>query len=239
MLDHRRAHFAAEAGDDVNDARGNAAVGQRLHEVQRRERRVLRRLDHRGVAGDQGREELPRRNRHREIPRRDHGADAERLANGHSKLVGQLRRHRRPKQAAAFAGGVIAAIDGFLNVTARFLDDLAHLARHQLRILFLARDQDLRRLVQHLSAARCGHQSPRLEGLLGRLDGCVHIFTIGPLEDADHLARVGRIQVLESVAGVALHPLAVDKVLINARLSAGVNARRFLFHRCHNECLLQ
>ena len=240
MLDHRRAYLAAKAGDDVDYAGGNSAIGQRLHKVERRQRRVLRRLDHRGVAGDQRGEQLPRRNRHGKVPRRDHGADAQRLANRHGEFVGQLRRHGRAEQATAFAGGVVAAIDRLLHVAARLLDHLAHLAGHLLRVLFFAGDQDLRRLVQHFGTARRGDQAPLLERLFGGVHGQVDILLVGFLEDADDLAGVGRVQVLEGAAGAALHPLAADKILIGFRLAAAADARCLLFHRSHDyDCLLR
>ena len=233
MLDHRRADFAAEAGDDVDHARGNAAIGQRLHEVQRRERRVLRRLDHRGVAGDQGREELPRRNRHGEVPRRDHGADAQRLAHGHGEFVGQLRGHGRPKQTAAFAGGVVAAVDGLLHVAARLFDDLAHLARHLLRVFFLARDQDFGALYS-ISARRGA--GTRRHFLYACLAASMAVST-SRLSDFWKMPTTSRVSAglrFSKVCPVlALHPLAVDEVLISLGLGAGVNAGRFLFHRRH------
>ena len=210
---------------------------QRLDEIQGRERRVLRGLDYRGVAGDQRGEELPRRDRHGEVPGRDHGADAQRLADGHGELVGQLRGDGRPEQAAAFAGSVVAAVDGFLHVAAGLLDDLAHLAGHVAGVFFLARDQELRSLVQHLGAARRRHQTPLLERLLGGLDGVVHVFLAGFLEDADHFARVGGIEVFKGSTGAARDPLAADKVLEHLGFCAGMNARRFLFHSSHKIAL--
>src|ERR1019366_853278 len=215
----------------------NAGVMQRLHEVQGGERGVLRGLDHGGVASDQRGEKLPRRDRHGEVPGRDHGADAQRLANGHRELIRQLRRDGRPEQTAAFAGGVVAAVDGLLHVAACLLDDLAHLAGHVAGVFFLARDEQLRSLVQHLGAARRRHQTPLLERLFGGLDGVVYVFLARFLEDADHFARVGGIEVLKGAAGAALHPLAANKVLEDLGFSGGVNASRFLFHSSHKIAL--
>ena len=58
------------------------------------QRRLLGRLQHDAVAGQQGREELPRRDGHREVPRRDHPDHADGVARRPGQLVGQLRGHR-------------------------------------------------------------------------------------------------------------------------------------------------
>ena len=57
-------------------------------------------------------------------------ADAERLADRHRELVAQLGGHRLPVLAAAFAGHEERHVDRFLDVAARLVEDLAHLARH-------------------------------------------------------------------------------------------------------------
>jgi len=68
MLGERRSDFGAEAGDDVDDAFRDAGVGQRLNKVEGGERRVLRGLDHAGVAADYGGQDFPRGDGHGEVP---------------------------------------------------------------------------------------------------------------------------------------------------------------------------
>ena len=87
-------------------------------------------FDDDGVAADQRRNQFPRRNRHREIPRRDQPAQTDRLAHAHRKLVGHLGRCRESVKPSPFAGSVVSAVDGFLHVAAGLLQDLAHLAGH-------------------------------------------------------------------------------------------------------------
>ena len=76
MGDERRPGAGAIAGHEVDDAGRQAGVGQRLHEVDGRERRLLGRLQHHGVAADQGREDLPGRHGDREVPGGDQAAHA-------------------------------------------------------------------------------------------------------------------------------------------------------------------
>ena len=120
MLGDRRSDFRAESGHDVDDALRQARVGEGANQIESGERSVLRGLDHAGVAADDCWQQLPRRDRHREIPRRDHAADADRLADGHGELVRHLRGHGGPEQPASFAGVVVGGVDGFLHVAAGF-----------------------------------------------------------------------------------------------------------------------
>ena len=131
----RRADLVAVAGDHVDDALRDAGFLEHLDEVQRRQRRLRRGLEDDGVAADQRRDDLPRRDRHREVPRRDDRADAERLAHRHRELVAQLGRHGLPEHAAPLAGHVEGHVDGLLHVAAGLVEDLAHLARHVAREL--------------------------------------------------------------------------------------------------------
>ena len=226
MLGQRRADFRAEAGHDVDDAFRDAGVGQRLHQVEGGERSVLRRLDHAGVAADYGGQQLPRRDGHGEIPGRDHAADADGLADGHGELVGQLRRHGRAEEAAAFAGVVVGGVDGFLHVAAGFFQHLAHFAGHVAGVIFFALDQDLGGAEDHLGAAGRGHQTPLGEGALGRIHGGVHVCLIRPLEDGDDFARVGGIAVFESPSADGFDPFAVNEILENLGLGRAARDRR-------------
>ncbi len=121
------------AGDQVDDAWRHARFGERLDEMNRRERRQRGGLQHRGVAAHERGNHLPRRDGHREVPGRDHRADAERLAHRHGELVAQLGRDRLAVLPPAFARHEVRHVDRFLDVAARLLQHLAHLARHVAR----------------------------------------------------------------------------------------------------------
>ena len=238
MLHQRPADLRTESGDNVDHAFGHAGIGQRAHQVESGKRRVLRRLDHAGVAADDGGQQFPRRNRHGEIPRRDHAADADGSPHRHGELVGQLGRRGRPEHAAAFAGKVVAGVDGFLRVAAGFLEDLAHLAGHVAGVFFLALEQHLGGAEDDFGAARGRHQAPFGEGAAGGFDRSVHVRFRGFLEDADHVARVGGIAVFESLSGRGFHPLAVNEVLVNlGGCSAAERGRAGQCIGCHKSLL--
>ena len=68
-----------EAVHDVDDAGGTPGLDQQLDEALAEQRRVVRGLEHDGVAADERRHDLPGGDRDREVPRRDHADDADRL----------------------------------------------------------------------------------------------------------------------------------------------------------------
>jgi hypothetical protein len=218
MLGQRRANFRAEAGHDVDHAFRDSCVSQRLHQVEGRERSVLGRLDHAGVAADHSGQQLPRRDGHGEVPGRDHAADADRLADGHGKLVGQLRGHGRAEQAAAFAGVVVGGVNRFLHVAAGFCQHLAHFAGHVTGIIFFPLDQDLGGAEDHLGAPGRGHEAPFGKRTLGCVHGRVHIGLIRALENGNDFARIGGIAVFESPSADGFDPFAVNEILENSGL---------------------
>jgi len=59
-----------------------------------------------------------------------------------ANFVAQLRRDGLAEQPAPFAGHVEGHVDRFLDVAARLVQDLAHLAGHVARELFLARGDE-------------------------------------------------------------------------------------------------
>ena len=79
VVDQRRAGLAV-AGEDVDDAVGEAGLEGELAEAQGGERRLLGGLQDQRAAGGERRGDLPGRHQQREVPGDDLGADADRLA---------------------------------------------------------------------------------------------------------------------------------------------------------------
>ena len=160
MADDPVPHLAAEAVNEVDDARRHAGLEQQLDEALREHRRVVRGLEDDGVAADERRHDLPRGDRDREVPRRDHADDADRRPDAHVELVRKLGRRRVPEQAAALAGHVVAHVDRFLDVAAGLGEHLPHLARHQVRELGLVLGDERAEPEQDLAALRRRHEAP-------------------------------------------------------------------------------
>src|SRR6266702_321843 len=212
VLHERRADLSSVSGDDVDDTGRDSGLSERADEVKDRERRVLCGLDDAGVAGDEGREEFPGRNCHGEVPRTDHSDNTDRIAGTHGKFVGQFAGRGQAVHAAAFSGEEVSAVDGFLSVTASFLDDLPHFAGHVAGECFLLPFEDTGRFHDDFGAAGSGNAAPLLEGSGGGFNGEVDLSGAGALENADHFAGVGRITVLAGVSGAGRNPFAIDEV---------------------------
>src|ERR1051325_1184589 len=118
MVGHGGADSFAIAGDEIHDAWWNARFFTSLHEVVSGEWRIFGGFEYHGIAANQCRNQFPGWDCHRKIPRRDQTAKTNRLAHAHRKLVAHLSGGCEPVQATAFAGGVVSAIDCFLNVAA-------------------------------------------------------------------------------------------------------------------------
>ena len=217
MADERASGGLAEAVHDVDDARRATRVGQDLDEALGEQRRVLRGLQHDGVAADERRSELPGRDGDRKVPRRDRADDADRHPHAHHELVPELGRRRLAVHAASLACHVEAHVDRLLDVAAGLRLDLAHLVRHQVGQLGLALGEEGGEAVQHLRALGSRSQAPLVVGRARGRDGAVDVFGPGLRKRAEHLAGRGT-QALERLPGGGIDPLAADEVLEGLRL---------------------
>jgi hypothetical protein len=204
----------AGAGDHVHDPRRQPRFLEGVEEVHDGERRVRGGLDHHGVAEDQGRHHLPRRDGHGEVPRSHEAGHSYRHPHGHLHLLLQLGRRRLAELAASLAGHVIRHVDGFLDVAFRLVQDLAHLARHVPCEVVLAAHEDLGGAVEDLAAFGCGRIAPARERVAGGGDGGFHV--LGPRlgEAADQVVAVGGVAILEGRAGGGRNPAPADVVAV-------------------------
>ena len=227
MGDDRVADLSPAPVDDVDDAAGDAGLDQQLDEALAESGRVGGRLEDDGVPADERGQDLPRRDRDREVPRRDHADDADRLPDAHVELVRKLGRCRLPEQAPALAAHVVGHVDRFLDVAARLGQDLAHLAGHQLRDVFLLLGQQLGEAEEDLAPPRSWDEPPVLVGRLRGGDCAVDVLGARARESADRLAVRGA-RAFEGLAGGGVDPLAADVVLegLRAQDRHGVDSSR-------------
>ena len=188
--------------------------------------RIGRRLEHDRVPGHEGGHRLPARDRHREVPGRDDAGHAQRLADAHRPLVGQLGRDRVAGHPATLARHQVGDVDAFLDIAAGLGQDLAHLAGHRPREPLLVLGHERPERVQDLATLGGGRPAPHREGRLGRLDRHRDI-GLGPLLEApDDVARVGRVPALERGARGGIAPLPGDEVAERGRLDGGLGHDR-------------
>ena len=169
VADERGADVAI-ALHDVEQPVRQAGLGVDLGQRQRRQRRVLRRLEHHGVAHGERRRRLPAGDLDRIVPGADADADAERLAPRIGEGAAEI-------DIVAVEGGDRAAeiferIGGRRRVgNQRLLDGLAGVERLEPRQFGVAGAQDVGGAAQ--DAAALDRLQPRPGGLrrARRLDG--------------------------------------------------------------------
>lgn len=98
-------------GHDIQHARRKPGLLGQLRDVQRRQRRLLRRFEHDGVPHGQCGPDLPRHHQQREVPRDDLPAHAHGLVSGVAEEV-PVQRYRLPVVLVSPAGGVPQDLDG-------------------------------------------------------------------------------------------------------------------------------
>ena len=160
-FDDRVTDLAAGAGHEVDGPGREARLDHAARRGASRSAGVsLEGLNTTVLPVTSGRHHLPARDRHREVPGRDDPGDADRLADAHRPLVGQLRRRRVAEHPAALAGHEEGDVDALLDIAASLGQDLAHLAGHRPREALLVLGHQRPEAVQDLAALGCRGASP-------------------------------------------------------------------------------
>ncbi len=206
---------AALADDEVEDARRRTGFVDDGRQRMRNGRRRSRRLHHDGVAEGQRRRGLPRRNRDREIPRRDHAVDADRLAIGRDVQPGPRRVQRLAVAAYRLAGEIFEDASRAHDFAGTFGERLAFLARQQFAEFLGTLHDDVAGAIEDVRAnfRRClrpgGERGPR------GLHGAIHILRLRLRITCDDVVEIGRVDAL--AGGIGCNRLAADKVRESAR----------------------
>lgn len=174
---------------------------------------VLARLENHGVAAQQRRERLPRRNRERKIERRDEPRHTDRPAIAHGPFVREFAGNGVSEQPASLGRGVVRRVDSLLHVASRLGERLSHFPRHQVGDLFLSRREQVSDAPQHVATRRRRRPFPLLESAHRRRAGLIHVGFARQRKAADHVARVGRVGVVTVPAGDRWHPRTPDEIL--------------------------
>ena len=146
-----RADRRSVAGNDVDDAVGNADLVRQLGEPERRQRRLRIRLEHDRAAGRERGRELPRREHQRVVPRHDLTADADRLL----QRVEEQRAADRIRASGDRADRTrveAEVLDRLRELGLHRRDRLADVARLELRELLAVGDERVCESVQQARA---------------------------------------------------------------------------------------
>ena len=179
------------------------------------ERRLFGGLDDDGIAGGQGRSELPRGHEQGIVPRHHGGDDADRLAGDErDRSRGDMARSRhRPCRRPRRTTG---CLDRARNVAAGGdRDRLAHVEGFEQRQLVLVLRYEVGEFQQGLLALGrvAGGPCALLEGGAGGGHGAVHVLHIACGHLRQHLA-INRRDAIEGLAAGGRHMLAVDEGLV-------------------------
>src|SRR6185503_11893650 len=118
---------------------------------------------------------------------------------------------------APLAGHVVRHVDRFLDVAARLVQDLAHLARHVAREVLLVLHQYLGGAVEDLAALGGGQRLPARVRLARAGDRPLDVFGSRVGEAADQLGGVGGVAVVERASGSGVLPGPADVVAVALR----------------------
>jgi hypothetical protein len=210
--DQRDARDAAAAVHEVDDARRQAGLVEQLDHPQHRDRRVLGRLQHAGVAERDAGRDAHRGERDRRVPRRDQCAHTLRLA----RHVGQETLQAGVGLAAHRARDFTEELE-----VARRAGDVVPDPQHrqagghalEVRELVGVRPQHVADPVEHVLAVVERHPGPRppVEGLARGADGGVDLGGVGLAQATEGLLG-RRVHDREFVTGAAgRHDAAGDQ----------------------------
>ena len=204
---------------------GGRYRGRDLGQHQRGDRGGVRGLEHDGVAGGQGRRDLPDRHHQRVVPGRHLGADADRLAPDHRGVPGHVLARRAALQDARGAGEEPELVHARRELLGQGQGDrlpgVPALGLHQVGGPLLDRIGDLQ---QGEAALRRGRVAPGLPGRLRAAQGGVHVLRAGHGRERVGLPGAG-VHHLAGAARRGGHVLAVHEVLQVRHAGAGLHGR--------------
>ena len=211
VRDQRLTRLRPEAGDDVNDALGDARFLDQLDEFERRGRRELARLNNHRVAGGQGGSQLPCRQQQGRVPRDDGNDDAERLVHRVGEMLRLVDRQHLALDLVGEATIIIVPLRRVLELQRHLGDQLAVVLDLNLgQVLGVVGDQ-IAELAQQVPALRRRQATPfrRVECGLGCRHSAVRV--LGPTARHQRPRLAGKwVEGLEPFARGGVAPLAAD-----------------------------
>src|SRR6202158_3961955 len=188
VVDDRLADDAATTHDQVEDARGYARFDDDVRQRPGRPGYQLRRLEHHAVAVAECGRDLPRRNRHRKIPRGDDADDAQGFARHLDVNAGADRLNLLPRQPQRLAAEEFEDLSRAHDFADALGQRLAFFARKQPPELVLAGEYRVADGVEQIRAIlHRGHRPCGKCGARGANRG-VGLCAVGPRVFADDVA---------------------------------------------------
>ena len=197
------------AGHRVKHAVRHARFFRQRQQRKSAQRRVVCRLDNAGAACRQGGSELARQHRHRKVPRRDRGNDANRLARGKNTRAGFGRRNDFAVSALRLLGEPLNKAGGVFHLAFRLFQRLALFGSHQLRQPGFVVDHQLIPAIEDLGTRFGGLRAPGGESAFGGGDSLFGLGLARFRHGGQHFAG-GRVQHIKGSRGAM--PFAIGQI---------------------------
>ena len=209
------ADAAAGAGNQVEDAVGDAGFGKDFGQFDGGQRGDGRRLEYDGVAADEGGGHFPGGDGNGKVPGGNDADHAQGPADGVGDGVGEFGGGGVAEHPAALAGGVFNDIHRAADFATGIGQGFAFLLGDGAGDFVGAAFHDVQGAKEYLGAGRGGGVGPAGGGVGSGGDGAEGILRVGELEMAEELVFVGRVIDGVGAAGVGRRPLAVDVVVMD------------------------
>ena len=212
VLHDRLARGHAVTGDDVEHA-GREDLRRQLSKPQRRQRRLLGRLEHLHVARGQRGGELPHGHHQRVVPGSDAPDDPDRLAAEEGRVAAHVLAGGLALEHARRSREEPDVVRANRHLVLRVRQRLADVPRLDLRELVRVLVERVGELQQHLGALTGRRLQPLGQRLLRGLDGAVDVLCRCARHLGDRVAG-RRVEHLHGLAAGGVDPLAADEVLV-------------------------
>ena len=212
VADDPRADGFTVAGDHVQDARREDLPGQLGH-TERRQRRLLGRLEDDDVTGRERRRDLPDGHHQRVVPRCDLADDPHRLAADHRCVPAHVLAGRAALEQPRRAGEEADVVGRDRDLVARRRHRLAHVLGLELCELLGVRVERVRELEQRLGALAGGRLEPLGQRRLRSVDRPVDV-RLGSVRHLADRVACGRVDDLGGLALRRVDPLPPDEILV-------------------------
>src|SRR5580658_3172887 len=202
------------AGTEVHHAFGHAAFFEQFDKLRRNCRRIARRLQDDGVAADDGSQRHAGHDGTGKIPRRNHGADAERNVGQSVALARQLHGRFSFREAQSLARIELAEVDSLGDIGIGFEPVLGDFKHQPCHVFQLALAHYISHVKQERRALLDRGVAPVTKSLRSGLYRRLDVFLASPLVNSDDLRRLGGIDGTNLVGG--LDAFAADNQVILA-----------------------
>ncbi len=209
------ADFGRHAGHDVQHAGRQPRLLEEVGDQRPGDRRLLRRLQHEGVARREREGDLLHRQQERRIERRDARHDAQRPSHRHRDLPRLGHGHGFAHDVAHIAGRAHQTIGDVGDLPERLVEDRAALVDQHVADFVGAALDDLRCLQQDLLTFARERGAPASEGLVGGVDRGRDLVAARLLRAREDRA-VGRVHAVRHEVARGAQPFAADEQLVGA-----------------------